>query len=63
MAEDSPARTNLDVVLKAAHRARDLVKQILTFSRVSEQKPKPLQIIPMIKQVMELFQSHIADVH
>ena len=55
LSQDSPARANLDVVLKAAHRARDLVKRILTFSRASEQKPKPLQLIPLIKQVMELF--------
>lgn len=54
---DSPAKRNLHAALKAAHRGRDLVKQILTFSRVNEQKPKPLQLIPLIKQVMELLRA------
>ena len=57
LSEDSPARKNIDGILKVTHRARDLVKQILTFSRVSEQTPKPLHIIPLIKQAMELFRA------
>ena len=57
LGEDSPAKKNIDAALKAAHRGKDLVKQILTFSRVSEQKPIPLQIIPLIKQVMELLRA------
>jgi PAS domain S-box-containing protein len=57
LTEDSPAKKDIDIVLKAAHRGRDLVNQIVTFSRMIEQKPKPLQIIPLIKQVMKLFRA------
>jgi len=54
---ESPIGQNLHVTLKAIHRARDLIRQILTFSRVSEQKPQPLHLIPLIKQVMELLRA------
>ena len=36
--ENSSARSNLEEVFKAANRAKDLVQQILTFSRQNDQK-------------------------
>lgn len=37
-------KRNLEQVLKAGYRARDLVKQILTFSRQTEPEKKPVQL-------------------
>jgi CheY-like chemotaxis protein len=44
-------------VLKAAERAKNLVKQILTFSRQSEQEPKPIKVGPIIQEVAKLLQA------
>ena len=57
--EDSLARANLDEVLKATRRAKDLVKQILTFSRQTEQKRMPLQIHFIVKEVLKLLRASL----
>lgn len=44
-------------ILKATKRARDLVKQILTFSRQERQQPRPLQISTIIKEVLKLLRA------
>lgn len=56
---DDPIRANLDEVLKASHRAKDLVKQILTFSRQTEHEIKPIHLIPLIKEVMTLLKGSV----
>lgn len=43
----------LGEVLKASHRAKDLVNQILTFSRHSEKEGHPIQISSIIKEVIK----------
>ena len=55
--EGSVLRRNLDQVLKAGFRAKDLVRQILTFSRQAEQEKKPVQITPIIKEALKLLRS------
>ncbi len=52
--EKSPVRGYLTRVLQAGERAGDLVKQILTFSRKGEIEPTPIQIKPIIKEVLKL---------
>jgi PAS domain S-box-containing protein len=47
-------RENLGMVIQAGKRARDLVQQILTFSRHSEPEKRPLDIQPIVKEVMKL---------
>ena len=42
--EGSKAKYNLQHSMKAAHRAKDLVQQILSFSRQGKQERKPLDI-------------------
>src|SRR5258705_14376 len=42
--EGHPARDDLEQVIKAARRARDLVKQILIFSRRGDQIKRPVQL-------------------
>lgn len=51
--------TNLQEVLKAGRRARDLVKQILTFSRQTEQERKPLEITPIVKEALKLLRASL----
>jgi len=50
--EDSPIRNQLQPVLDGAERAKNLVQQILTFSREAEQDYKPLKIQLIIKEVL-----------
>ncbi len=54
---DSPARPHLEEVLKAAYRAKDLVQQILTFSRQTEQETKPLLLEPIITEAVRFLQA------
>ena len=44
---------NLKKVLSAGERARDLVKQILTFSRQNDQEKLPVKIVPIVKEVVK----------
>jgi signal transduction histidine kinase len=55
--EDTIARQNLQQVLSAAHRAKDLVKQILAFSRKSKEERKPLFISRFLKEDLKLLKS------
>jgi PAS domain S-box-containing protein len=57
--EDSPYKYHIEQVLKAAERARDLVKQILTFSRQSEQELRPVQITLLLKEVLKFLRASI----
>jgi len=57
--EDSQARQNLEEVLKAANRAKELVQQILTFSRQSSQERRPLKVQYLIKEATKLLRATI----
>ena len=59
LAERAETRNNLQQVLMAASRAKDLVKQILTFSRMSDQEKKPLRIQPVLKEVLKLIRASL----
>jgi signal transduction histidine kinase/DNA-binding response OmpR family regulator len=48
---------SLQKVLKAATRGRDLVRQILTFSRQAEQKKEPLQLSAVVKETLKLLRA------
>jgi len=50
---------HLDEVLKAGNRAKELVQQILTFSRQNEHKYRPMQPHLIVKEVMKLLRSSI----
>lgn len=56
---DSPLHDNIDEILQASFRARDLVKQILSFSRQGEQELKPIKLQPIIKEALKLLRSTI----
>lgn len=57
--EGSSMRTRLDQVLKSANRAKNLVQQILAFSRQGEQEEKPIQLAPIIKEVLNMLRASI----
>ena len=56
---DSPLAEPAHQVYTAGMRARDLVKQILTFSRQTEQERSPLQIHLVVKEALKLLRSSI----
>jgi PAS domain S-box-containing protein len=57
--EDTSQHRNLQEVLKAGSRARDLVKQILTFSRQTEQELKPVQIKQIVAETLKLLRASL----
>ena len=57
--EGSPAKQNLKEVLKAANRAKELVQQILTFSRQGGKERKPLKVQFLIKEALKLLRATI----
>jgi len=59
-AAGSPAvHRNLQQVLKAGHRAQDLVRQILTFSRESDCEFKPVQIGIIVEEAVALMRASL----
>ena len=56
---DSSARHSLNQVLKGGNRAKDLVRQILAFSRHEEEVASPVKIIPLVKEALKLLRSTI----
>ena len=56
---DQVARRDLETVLKAAERGRDLVKQIITFSRQKEKERRPAKVGPVIKEALKFLRSSL----
>ncbi|MBF0243629.1 MAG: hypothetical protein HQK64_14290, partial [Desulfamplus sp.] len=54
ISDSSPLQENLDKIYSAALRSKELVHQILTFSRQSEQTLFPMKLAPVIKEALEL---------
>ncbi|MBU0679844.1 MAG: response regulator [Proteobacteria bacterium] len=50
---------HLEQILQAGNRAKDLVAQILTFSRQSEQEKKPVQVQYVVKEALKLLRSSV----
>jgi PAS domain S-box-containing protein len=59
MPPDSQARANLEEVLTAAQRAKEMVRHILTFSRQDTQEMKPMKIQPVVQESMKLLRSSL----
>jgi len=57
--KETQLHDNLQELLVAAHRARDLVKQILTFSRQADRKLKPLKIQLVVREALKLIRSSL----
>ena len=57
--EESPQAELLDVILKSGQRGRNLVKQIMTFSRRTEQDRQPLNIQDVIQECLKLLRASV----
>jgi signal transduction histidine kinase/CheY-like chemotaxis protein len=55
--EESNLRFDMEQINKAALRGKDLVQQILTFSREVDFKKKPIQLQPIISEVLNLLKA------
>jgi signal transduction histidine kinase len=51
------AKATLEDILKSCNRAKDLINQILTFSRKDERELKPVNIKPIIKEAIKLLRA------
>jgi PAS domain S-box-containing protein len=52
-------QSHLQEVVKAANRAKDLVKQILTFSRQTEDELRPVQVKLIVKEALKLLRASL----
>jgi signal transduction histidine kinase/ActR/RegA family two-component response regulator len=59
MPPGSRGRAHLEQVENAATRARELVHQILTFSRQADQERRPLKISSLVKEALKLIRASI----
>ena len=57
--DEDPVRRNLEQVLKASTRATDLVRQILTFSRLTEQKRQPVSLVSVVQEALKLLRASL----
>jgi len=53
------AQENVAEILTAANRAKELVQQILTFSRQRDQKPQVIKLEPVIKEVAKFLRASL----
>ncbi|MDH5525389.1 MAG: response regulator [Desulfobulbaceae bacterium] len=56
---NSPHSAKVSEVIKAGNRAKELVKQILTFSRQNDQERIAVNIAPLVKEALKLLRSSI----
>jgi signal transduction histidine kinase/ActR/RegA family two-component response regulator len=59
VAEDSQSRKNLEEILKAANRAKELVQQILTFSRQNGRERKAIKVQVIVNEALKLLRASI----
>jgi len=57
--KESEAHQTLGQVLKASHRAKDLVKQILGFARQSKEEKKPTKVGLIAREVLKLLRASL----
>ncbi|HVN95719.1 MAG TPA: PAS domain S-box protein [Syntrophorhabdaceae bacterium] len=56
---DNPAQRHLELVLKSGFRARDLIRQMLSFSRRDSYEIKAIPLPPIIKETVKLLRATI----
>jgi two-component system, cell cycle sensor histidine kinase and response regulator CckA len=55
------AREKVDVIHGQAHRATELIQQILDFSRRAPMERQPMQLLPLLKEVMRLWERTLPE--
>jgi PAS domain S-box-containing protein len=56
---DDRMRQSLEMTLRAAERGRDLVKQIITFSRQKEKERRPVKVAPLVRESLKFLRSSV----
>jgi PAS domain S-box-containing protein len=56
---DAEARENLKEIFSASKHARDMVKQILAFSRQNKQERKPIQVAHIVKEAIKMLRASL----
>ena len=59
VADGTPVKRNLEQVLQAGNRARELVRQILTFSRQTEPEFKPVELNLIVQEALTLMRASL----
>lgn len=57
--EEGPLRRRLNEIYKASYRAKDLVHQILSFSRQMESERKPIRLHLIVKEALKLLRASL----
>jgi CheY-like chemotaxis protein/two-component sensor histidine kinase len=57
--KDNPARDDLEEAITAAKRAKELVHQILTFSRQQEGEQQPIRIYSLVKEALKMIRAFL----
>lgn len=57
--DDQRKQRHLSRIIQAGQRARDLVRQILTFSRQAKQHAQPIQLSSIVKEVVKMLQASL----
>lgn len=55
--EKSTVWSNMEMVVKSGIRAKNLVEQILTFSRKSQRERKPILLAPLLEEALQLLRA------
>jgi PAS domain S-box-containing protein len=56
---DAEVKQNLKEIFSASKHARDMVKQILAFSRQSKQERKPIQVAHIVKEAIKMLRASL----
>ena len=56
---DAEVRQNLKEIFNASKHARDMVKQILAFSRQNKQERKPIQVAHIVKEAIKMLRASL----
>ncbi|HPG42010.1 MAG TPA: two-component regulator propeller domain-containing protein [bacterium] len=59
LTDNKQVRANLEKILKSSKRAKELIKQILTFSRQDKVGLEPIEIHPLVKEALKLLRSSL----
>jgi PAS domain S-box-containing protein len=59
LAAGEDPKEHLGQILKAGDRAKKLVRQILSFSRQSDQEQQPFEVRPVVKETLELMRASL----
>lgn len=57
--ENDPLRTNLEHVMEASERAREMIGQILTISRKRLHEKQKMELLPLVKQALKLLRGSL----